>query len=391
MTTTDVSEILNSLYSEMTGATDITVVDASNIVDVGKALKKVTSVDTVYGSIIDKVGKIVIKNRLYRGKFPKILRDGWEFGSIMETLRIKPYKATKDPSVAPVSGTTYSQDDYSSAEVVAKYYTDRDAFQIDYWKPSDQLWSAFESMEAMGRFLSSIEVAVANSMTVRLQGIIKTAINNMIAHTVYKDFPNPVETNYSAASFSRCINLLKLYNDASGTSLTVNNCRKDQDFLKFAVKTILNTYERLQDMSQIFNIDGEDTFNNPEDINITLLSTFANDIKVNMQSGVYNKELVSLPTYDTVPFWQASGVSYDEGVIGEINVTIKTGDSTTQNIEFPGVMGIMYSNYAIGVTCERRKTTTHYNAQIDQTHFFEKYSAQYYNDPSENFVVFYIA
>lgn len=387
----DVSAILNTLYQEMTGSTDITVVDASNIIDIGKQLQKVSSVDTIYKSIADKVGKVVVKNKLYTGKFPNLLRDGWEFGSIMETLRVKPYTAVADPSRNPVSGNDYQLTNYQAGGVVAKYFTDYDNFEFVYWKPTDQLWSAFNSMDEMVRFLGAIEIAVANSLTVRLQGLAKTAINNMIAQTVHTDFPNTSSENYNANSYARSINVLKLYNDMSGSSLTVENCRQSAEFLKFFVKLVMNTYDRLQDMSKIFNIDGEDTFTKAEDINLVVLSTVANDIKVNMQSDVYHKDLVSLPNYETVPYWQASGTAYDESVIGEINVTIKTGDSTTATVELPGILGVMFDKNAIGINCEKRKTTTFYHPDLDQTKFFDKYFAQYYNDFSENFVVFFVA
>ena len=390
MKVTDASAIVNALYKEMTGATDIAVVDASNIVDIGKTLQKVTSVDAIYKSIADKVGKVVVKNKLYTGKFPNLLRDGWEFGSIMETLRVKPYTAVNDPSHNPSNGS-YPLTDYQAGGVVAKYFTDYDNFEFVYWKPTDQLWSAFNSMDEMVRFLGAIEVAVANSLTVRLQGLAKTAINNMIAQTIHADFPNTTSENYNANSYARSINVLKLYNDSTGSSLTVENCRQSAEFLKFFVKLVMNTYDRLQDMSKIFNIDGEDTFTKAEDIDLVILSTVANDIKVNMQSDVYHKDLVSLPNYETVPYWQASGTAYDESTIGEIKVTIKTGDDTTATIELPGILGVMFDKNAIGINCEKRKTTTFYHPDLDQTKFFDKYFAQYYNDFSENFVVFYVA
>ena len=390
MKVTDASSIVNALYQEMTGSTDITTVDASNIIDIGKTLQKVTSVDAIYKSIADKVGKVVVKNKLYTGKFPNPLRDGWEFGSIMETLRVKPYTAVNDPSHNPSNGS-YPLTDYQAGGVVAKYFTDYDNFEFVYWKPTDQLWSAFNSMDEMVRFLGAIEVAVANSLTVRLQGLAKTAINNMIAQTVHTDFPDTSSENYNANSYARSINVLKLYNDATGSSLTVANCRQSAEFLKFFVKLVMNTYDRLQDMSKIFNIDGEDTFTKAEDIDLVILSTVANDIKVNMQSDVYHKDLVSLPNYETVPYWQASGTAYDESVIGEIKVTIKTGEDTTATIELPGILGVMFDKNAIGINCEKRKTTTFYHPDLDQTKFFDKYFAQYYNDFSENFVVFYVA
>ena len=390
MKVTDASAIVNALYQEMTGATDIAVVDASNIVDIGKTLQKVSSVDSIYKSISDKVGKVVVKNKLYTGKFPNLLRDGWEFGSIMETLRVKPYTAVNDPSHSPSNGN-YPLTDYQAGGVVAKYFTDYDNFEFVYWKPTDQLWSAFNSMDEMVRFLGAIEVAVANSLTVRLQGLAKTAINNMIAQTVHADFPTPESAGYNANSYARSINVLKLYNDSTSSNLTVENCRQSAEFLKFFVKLVMNTYDRLQDMSSIFNIDGEDTFTKAEDINLVVLSTVANDIKVNMQSDVYHKDLVSLPNYETVPYWQASGTAYDESVIGEIEVKIKTGDDTTATVNLPGILGVMFDKNAIGINCEKRKTTTFYHPDLDQTKFFDKYFAQYYNDFSENFVVFFVA
>ena len=104
MKVTDASAIVNSLYNEMTGKTDITNIDASNIVDIGKELQTVGNVDVIYQKIADKVGRFVIKNRTYTGKFQNLMRDGWEFGSIMETLRVKPMTAVADPSYRPTTG-----------------------------------------------------------------------------------------------------------------------------------------------------------------------------------------------------------------------------------------------------------------------------------------------
>ena len=109
-----------------------------------------------------------------------------------------------------------------------------------------------------------------------------------------------------------------------------------------------------------------------------------------MQSNTYHKDLVELPNYDTVPYWQASGQSYDEGVIGEVDLTIKNNDSTAI-VKATGIMGVMFDKRAVGINCEKRKTTTFYHPDLDQTKFFDKYFAQYYNDFSENFVVFYVA
>lgn len=387
----DASTIVNELYKEMTGAEDISQLDSEKLVDIGKQLQATNPTDVVFNKIADKVGKFVVLNKVYKAKLMNLYRDGWEYGSILETLRVKPYTATTDLSKVPQQ-IDYSADAFTPVlpSVVAKYYNKHVNFRFKYTKLSDQLWGAFRSLEDMTRFLSSIEIAVSNSLSIRLQGLAKTAINNMIAQTLHKDFPDTSTEDYDANSYARSVNVLRLYNTAYGTSLTAENCRKDASFLKFFVKTVLNTKDRLTDMSQIFNIDNEDTFTNEDDITTIVLSTVANDVKVNMQSEVYHNDLVQLPNYETVPYWQASGTAYDEGVIGEVSCKIESGNSTA-DVEATGILAVMFDKKAVGITCEKRKTTTQYIANADVTNFFESYEAQYFNDLSQNFVVFYVA
>ena len=386
----DASVLVNDLYKQMTGQEDITTVDDSNVVDVGKRLNQIGSTEKIFNAIADRIGKMIVKNKEYKGKFVNLLRDGWEFGNILQTLRVKTIEATSDPSYNPVSGQNYDQDTYHGMEVVQKFFTDYDNFQLEYWKPTDQLWTAFNSMDELTRFLTGVELAIRTSLEGKLQVLAKTALGNFIA--------NIVNTENTGSSYStlKAVNLLKLYNDVhAGATLTTSNCRESESFLRFAAKTLNNTYDRLQDLSVLFNIDGEETFSNKEDISIVLLSTFANDVKYHLYNaaGQFDYSLMQLPGYETVPYWQASGDDYAETTIDGIKITIKDdaaqGGKTTVN--FGGIMGVMFDKRAVAINCERKKVTSHYNADIDQFHFYDKYLGQYINDFSENFVVFYIA
>lgn len=386
----DASVLVNDLYKQMTGQEDISTVDDSNVVDIGKKLSQIGSTEKIYNAIVDRIGKMIVKNKEYKGKFLNLLRDGWEFGNILQTLRVRTIEATSDPSYNPVNGQNYDQDTYKKMDVVQKFFTDYDNFQLDYWKPTDQLWTAFNSMDELTRFLTGVEIAIRNSLTIKLQGLTKTALCNFIAQVVNK------ENTGASYSTLKAVNLLKLYNDEhSGATLTTSNCRQSESFLRFAAKTINNTYDRLSDQSVLFNIDGEEVFTNKEETNIIMLSTFANDIKYHLYNAPnqFDYSLMQLPGYETVPYWQASGDDYAEDIISGIKVTIKDdeaqGGKTTVN--FNGIMGVMFGRDAVAINCERKKVTSHYNADIDQFHFYDKYLGQYINDFSENFVVFYIA
>lgn len=393
MLVNDAKVIVNSLYEEMTGKANITEDDTTSIVDIGKNLQGIASVDVIYRGIADRIGKMIIRNKAYVGKFVNILRDGWEYGNILQTLRVKGIEAKTDPSYNPVDGTNYPLTTFEKMDVVQKFYNTFDNFQLEYWRPTDQLWSAFNSYDELTRFFTGVENAIQTAMNVRLQGLAKTAINNMIAQTMYRSYSDTSQA-YGDSSTLKAVNLLKLYNDAHADApLTAATCRDSEAFLRFAAKTMNNVYDRLTDINSLYNIDGEDEFTAKEDINITLLSTFANDIKYNLYNAKnqFDYSLMELPGYDVVPYWQGCGTDYSEDTIGTIKLKIKIDDSTTTSVDLSGIVGIMFDKDAVAINCERKKVTTFYHPDLDQTKFFDKYLGQYINAFDKQFVVFFIA
>ena len=87
-----ISTILNNVFGEVIGDTNIIAEDLSNIVSVGNVI---TGSDTFgsnfenyAGKIIDKVGRTVFADRAYRAKDLGIWRDSFEYGSVLEKLRV---------------------------------------------------------------------------------------------------------------------------------------------------------------------------------------------------------------------------------------------------------------------------------------------------------------
>lgn len=384
----DSSAIVNSLYSQLTGKEELAVIDNSSLIQIGEELKN-KPVEGVFGTIAYKVGAVRIQNKAFKGKFMNLYRDSWEFGGILETLRVRPIKAVADPSMAPVAGTNYDQDTYTSRDVVEKLYTGGQNFQYKFWKPNDQLWTAFKSVSDMDKFLGALDLTITNSLTVDLMALAKDAIANYVGEIAVSEFADKDYTK----SGTQAVNLLKLWNDKHPSdTLTVDNCNESPEYLKFKVKTFMNYVDYLKDVSAVFNLDKEDEqVISDEDLNFVILSSQANDIKVNLQSDTYHADLVSLPNYETVPFWQGSGGSYEPAYTSKIHIDVKdrTDPDKKVEVEFPGIVAVMFDKDAVGITCEHRKTTAHYNADIDQTQLFAKYYAQYVNQFDRNFVVFF--
>ena len=88
MKVTQVYEILNTITTEMLGDSIIVNEDLSNVIDVGKAFENLENgYDNYVRKLHDHIGKMVFVDRVYAGRAPSVLMDGWEFGSILEKVR----------------------------------------------------------------------------------------------------------------------------------------------------------------------------------------------------------------------------------------------------------------------------------------------------------------
>lgn len=387
MIVNDVSTIVNELYKELTGQKTIEAVDAKSIVDIGRELENSWGTETTYRKICDKVARQVFLNKGYQNQFNFLVKDSWEWGNIIETIRIKPLVAETDPSYHPENGKDYPLTVYNGVEVETRYYQKQDNFEIKYWKDNDQLWGAFQSESAFLRFINAIEIEAQNAIESRTEALCKTALNNFIAQTLYHDIP---DGTYGTHSTLKAVNLLKEFKTIHPDStVTAETCLSDPDFGKFATEKIMNMRDFITGQSVDFNIDGEVEYT--KEPSIILLSVFANALKVNMQSGVFNKELVELPNYRTVPYWQGSN-GYGFNGISEINLNIE--NPTTRepvNVNAHGIVGVLYDDAGVVVNREIKKTNAFNHPDLDRTLIIHKYLAGYMNIFSKNFIVFYVA
>ena len=94
MKVNQIAEILNDLNEAMVGQADVFADDLSNIVDAGRQVLDFTgdnkdNYENYIGKLIDRVGRVVFVDRVYRSQAPNILKDSWEFASIMMKVRVE--------------------------------------------------------------------------------------------------------------------------------------------------------------------------------------------------------------------------------------------------------------------------------------------------------------
>ena len=387
-----VYSLVNQSTKDILGETDIVKQDLSNIVDIGTSIINSNSVDNYVKSLVDHIGKVIFVNRAYAGSVPNVLMDKWEFGSVLEKISADLPDAVENKSWELTNGVDYSPNVFYKPTVSAKFYNSKVTFEVDLSFTERQVKESFSNAEQLNAFVSMLYNAVERSMTVKIDSLVMSTINNAIAQVVNHAMPEVTDGNYSqVTSTPQAINLLKLYNDTFTKTLTKANCLRDTDFLKWCC-IMLSTYaKRMARMSTLFNVGGKPRFTPKEDLNIIMLQDFYANMRVNLASDTYNKEDLLLPTdITTIPYWQGSGNDYGDSKVAKINVAIKTGESTTKDIEMNGIMAVMFDRNALGVCNMDRRVTTNYNPKAEFYNNFYKFDCSYFNDLDENFIVFFI-
>lgn len=383
-----VYEFVNNATKEAIGESAILQEDLSNIVDIGTAVFNANAVDKYVKALVNRIGKTIFVNRVYQGTAPSVMMDGWEYGSVLQKVSTGLPEATENKTWELVDGQSYDPHVFKQPKgVVVKFYNKYVTFEIDMSFTEDQLKMSFNGKEQLNAFISMLYTSVENSMTVKIDELIRRTINNMIGETIYDDYQ---DTGLATKSGVKAINLLYLYNSTvndGGTALTKEKAITDPEFIRFCAYTIKLTHDRLRTMSTLYNIGGQPRFTPTDVCHIALLADFARSADVYLQSDTFHDELTKLPTAEVVTYWQGSGTGFSFDDVSKINVTT----SGEHQVNTSGIIGVMFDRWALGVSNIDRKVTSQWTPNAEFFTNFYKYKAGYFNDLNENFVVFFIA
>lgn len=376
--------LMNSVTREVLGESAIVAEDLSNVVDIGTEIFNANAIDNYVRSLVNHIGRVIFVNRPYTGNSPSVLMDGWEYGSVLQKITAELPAATENESWELTDGASYDPNVFYKPVVSAKFFNKRVTFEIPMSFTERQVKESFSNAEQLNGFLSMLYNAVDKSMTIKVDALIMRTINNMIGETLHADFPT---AQYSAGSGVKAVNLLYLYNQRYGLSLTAANAITEPDFIRFASYEMGVYMSRMSKISALFNIGGKDRFTPPDLLHVVMLADFKKAANVFLQSDVFHDSFTELPNADMVPYWQGSGTGYGFSDISALKISTASGAS----IDVGGILGVMFDRDALGVTNLDRRVTTNYNPKAEFYNNWYKFDCGYFNDTNENFVVFFVA
>lgn len=387
MKVTQVYEILNTITDEILGETVVVNEDLSNVVDIGRAFENLENgLDSYVRKLQDHIGRMTFVDRVYNGRVPRVLMDGWEYGSIMEKVRADLPEATENESWELENGTSYDPNIFTAPEISVTFYNKRVTFEIPISITERQVKSSFSNATQLNAFYSMIQTAIQNSMTVKMDSLIMRTINSMIGETLADAYPGGT---YTGAGNTRAVNLLYAYNQtvASADQLTAAEAIHNPEFIKYAAYIMGLYVDRLGVMSDLFNIGETSKFTPRDRLHFVLLSEFKRSADVYLQSETFHDEFTRLPEAESVTYWQGSGTDYAFSSTGAINIKTPSGKTVSAS----GILGVMFDRDALGVCNLDRRVTTNYNPKAEFWNEWHKADAGYFIDTNENAVVFFAA
>lgn len=374
-TVNQIYQIVNDSAQAVLGKAAITAVDTGTLVSLGnQVLSDTDTKDAVWKQLMDRIGRTAIAIREYKAKGRSIMRDELEWGFVYQKISYKEHKAVENPSWEfETQASPY--DIESQTEIVQKLFSVMGTFSFEDSIPDYQLFTAFSSAERMGAFISGIYINMRNAMEVAEENLNNLALNTLMAAVINNG--KPAQVRY----------LLDEYNTANGTELSEAQALTNSDFLKYATREISMSTGYIKRMSTAFNSSDTPRFTSEDKMVVEVLTEFARATASYLQADTYHDELVKLPMYEEVPYWQAPGTDYAFSSVSGIKITHK--DINAGNpVEVNGIVACIHDKDAAAAMIGRRRDYSVFNPRSERLNIMMKADKGYLADTSENCIVF---
>lgn len=370
--------MVNDATAQIYGSEAITVKDTSSLVSLGeKVLSSETDKDVFFKTLVDRIARTMVAIREFETKERSVKRDAVNWGLFVQKISYKRKTAVENPSY---DSTTQANpfDVKPSTEIIQKIFGEN----IGVWSyedaiPYDQMFTAFNSAVEMGAVIAGIYTNINNEYTMAKAALENLAVDTLIAGVIKK----------GKATQKR--NVLAEFNTANGTSLTAPQALKNADFIKYVNREIYTTIGFMQEPNEIYNLENIIRQTPKDKLVVEILGMYASASAVYLEADTYHNELVKLPRYEEVNYWQGMGTEASFEDVSTIK--IKNTGIDAQEISQSGIIACIHDYDAVASFVDKPEVGSMPNPRQRWLNVFYQAARNYGVDLSEKCVVFYMA
>ena len=367
MTTNQIYSLVNSVNAQAFGSSALTATDTSSLIDLGaNVLASNNNTEAFLNVLAQRIGRTILRFREYRNKLDDMVLNDFEYGAILQKIKIEMPTAEADQAYGLTNGASVDHYVVAKPDVIQKLFVTRTPYQYKITIQRSTLKEAFLNVEAMGAFIGTVFGEVRNAIEVSLENLGRITLATAIAE---------------ADGTARTIDLVSEFNSDNGTSLTATDAPYDPKFMAYAIARMNAVRDGMMDMSEVYNDGTTATFTPAEDMRVRINSKFHRMLESMVQYAAFHDELVEYDgKYTTINYWQAEQSPLD------VNIT-RPSDQAATTVQ--NVVAIIADRDAMGIyKIDEEVSTTPLNAAGLYYNTFYHEKQLWFIDLSENCVVF---
>jgi hypothetical protein len=383
LTFNDIAIVLNQVVTQATGQAQIVPTNTSDFVTVAQT-GLLAGYDNLMSAISQVLSRTIISQRAYDRKFRGLEADSIRWGNHVRKINYAD-RAWQSPGRLPITNGVAVDDQKPVLDNVLQtnFYGQND-YEIQWTLFSNQLDVSFESPEALGAFVSGKMQTISDQVEQKHESMARMIIANMIAGIL------------SINNAPQIVHLLTEYNAQTGLSLTATTVYDPANypaFIKWVYGRIAQVSSMLTERSIVYhqNVTGKEIARHtPYERQLVYL--YAGErygIESRVIADVFHDNYLKLADTESVNFWQSIGTPDSINIVPTYMKTDGTLDTPQSAVSQSKIFGIIADDEAMGYTiCNQRTTQAAYNGEGEYQNFWIKFTDRYWNDFTENAVIF---
>lgn len=392
-----ISTVLNDIAQQATGQKSIAAIDTSQFVAQANTTLQ-TGYDRVIGSISQVLDKTIFSTRPYSAKFKGLRKTNQQWGNHVRKLTMIDDEWEDDERIttANVDGSAVDMYKIKKGKVLQTNFYGGQVYQKHRTYFKDQLDQAFRSPEELGQFISMYTQNTMDMIEQCHENMARLCVANMIgAKNLWQYNSDSSEETYKDFTGLHVVKLVTMYNDENGTQLTSDTVKHADNFVKFykwACAKILSFSDKMTERSAFYHANIKDKIvmrHTPKSRQqLYMYSPDSRLIDTTVLSDTYHNEFLKMSTYEKLNFWQnietPNGINITPSVLVPDGTFIKGSDAQLSNI-----FAVLADEEAMGLTTINKwSSTTPFNSAGGYWNVFYHFTDRYWNDMTENCLVF---
>lgn len=397
LTFNQLSSVLTEIVAQATGQKPFAPLDTSSFTAVATTALK-AGYDPLSSAISQVLSRTIFSVRPYSRKFKGLNVSNQRYGNhVRKLLTIdKPFE--DDDRFNLVDGQSIDQYRVNKPKVLQTNFYGANVYQKSTTIYKDQLDCAFSSPDEFGSFVSMVLQNASDMIEQAHEETARATIANLAGGIYASETADATKTYAKSNGDNRAINLLARYNAQAGTTLKVADIFKAENFegfIKFAYSTINTVADLMTDRNTLFCSQLKNNTilrHTPKDrMKFYIYTDLVNKINSEVFSSVFNPDFLKLVDFETVNYWQSS---LDYAGLGGTPTVLRTdGTLAVADIsKISNLFGVLFDEEAAGYTTVNQwSQPTPFNARGGYYNQFWHFTDRYWNDFTENAVIFYVA